>query len=671
MVDITIDAALQTAFSAQWVGHQKIGPFWTSDQIGYVIEIGANTDVYYRKTTDAGATWSGTTSVEAVTASQVAAWADWETSGDTGTLIHIVYQNAANNTTRYRALNTSGDTFVAAATTILTQTNVDETAIEYINKQISITKARGGNLYVHAIASGEADFVRSTDGGVNWTARASPMEADTEDQVQLFPSGDTDTNDIACLYMDESVNTLSFKLYDDSANSWGTETTITTGLTPADWPDDYHGRDVAVRHSDNKAICVVWTDRDTAQADLLAFVLTLTVAGANSTALTNVLTNSNESGECALMIDNNTDDIYCAYLRGGTWGTTVTVYYKKSTDDGSTWGTETTLSDTAGLYKDVYSQHGVKNGGSGRFEPAWINETNDDLLSNTANSVAITAGAGVSGAAAGRAGARAQDAGTAARLSANAARAGTRAQAAATTARSTTGTSQAGARAQCVGVKSVTSANAVRAGAQAQDVAIKAATAAAASSAGAQGAMVGAQGGSKTAFSQAGARAATTGVHAHSTATTARAGAQAASAGAHAVSAPSTSRAGLRAATAGTAATGVQGAAVGRVGARAQCVGVRAVSASAQGSAGARAAVVIIKRGTASAAGQAGCTTLTVGVAARTAAATSRAGARAAVVSGVPITELPGTVRSGAQRLGGVGAGLQLVGSVRGGPSQS
>src|SRR3989304_3729819 len=79
---------------------------FTTASIGYVIYRAGN--LFYRKTTDGGSTWSGAITIEAgggglTAANACGIWYDrWTPGDDTGTKIHIVHGRAqADNNLRY------------------------------------------------------------------------------------------------------------------------------------------------------------------------------------------------------------------------------------------------------------------------------------------------------------------------------------------------------------------------------------------------------------------------------------------------------------------------------------------------------------------------------------------------------------------------------------------
>jgi hypothetical protein len=93
------------------------------------------------------------------------------------------------------------------------------------------------------------------------------------------------------------------------------------------------------------------------------------------TEVTNVVQNStDDQGLCAITIDTSTGYWYCFY--GGksdgseTFLTSINIYYKVSTDSGTTWGSENQLTATAkditwlvscprtsGLFKTLVAYH--------------------------------------------------------------------------------------------------------------------------------------------------------------------------------------------------------------------------------------------------------------------------------------------------------------------------
>src|SRR5688572_2346849 len=108
MADVTVNGSLL-------VNHYVRGTraiVMTTDQFGYGFFLDS-TGLRYSKTSDGGQTWGSATTVVSlpnIDNSCFGIWFDRWTSGDSGTKIHCAATNWDNDTLRYRALNTSGDT---------------------------------------------------------------------------------------------------------------------------------------------------------------------------------------------------------------------------------------------------------------------------------------------------------------------------------------------------------------------------------------------------------------------------------------------------------------------------------------------------------------------------------------------------------------------------------
>jgi len=334
MADVTIDASCNIYMNTQV---DKAGPVWISTSVGYVFYIDSTPNLVYRKTTDGGNTWSAAVTISAVTipATKVSVWFDKWTTGDTGTKIYISWICYATNGACFRTLDTATDTFVAAAISVYTTVYVDSTN-DWRSRSISITKSRGGNLYLKfdlsSLAAGKR-FYRSTDGGVNWTSRTNYTTTSYVDNQRVFPANLADSNDIWCLSSaDDGEYDFDLLTYDDSADSWSAATINDNVRGHNSYNNFWDG---AIRQSDGHLICAVWNMRDDAAADLLCYDIT---NEGTITAKTNVITNLAESVAAAVGVTTG-GDIYVGYLSGTAWGSAIAAKYKKSTDGGTTWGT--------------------------------------------------------------------------------------------------------------------------------------------------------------------------------------------------------------------------------------------------------------------------------------------------------------------------------------------
>lgn len=397
MADIQIDGASQLGFRHL----QFASTVQTNSTTFYQFYLSNTTDLVYRKSVDGALTWGSEVTV-ATDASEVITkavfWYDRWTDGIGGNLIHIFYiarAPAGGTTARiYRNLDVSTDTLGSEVTigsgAVDPSTNWDVSCI-------SIVKTRSGNLYaggwVDTGGGGDNFLVKSTDNGVTWNAKATMADGGAVDKIIFLPANLADKDDFWCVYGDVSAPELTVKTYDASADSWSESGTFTGGFTTN---STIHFQiAAAIRWSDGHAIIVIWNAVGSSTADYKAFDFD----GTTGTALTDILTNQDESGGSSITINQANDDLRCGYLLGGTWQASVDVKYKVSTDGGTTWTDKAYSEDTADDIKWLSCDPSPPSDGG--FLLVWRNDDLADILTNIVNQVQPLGGAsnGLSGAA--------------------------------------------------------------------------------------------------------------------------------------------------------------------------------------------------------------------------------------------------------------------------------
>lgn len=314
----------------------------TPGDVIYAIYCQNDNSIYWMKSSNGGFTWTDATLVKTLggTASGYAVWYDKWTPGNTGTKIHIAYFDQINDDVSYRYLDTNGDSLGTEVTVFAGASSAAASST-----CISITRAIGGNLYIafDMDAGTETGFYRSIDDGGSWEARTDVNEG-ASDYYYIVPGFALDTQDIICIFWDRSANEITRKLYDDSANSWA-ESSIATGMVALATSTAGPNFSVCVDDANNKILLAAWTAADTANADLRFW----SIDESSITEGTNIVLNSvDDQGMVALGLATDTTTIYAFY--GGksdgseTFPTSINIYYKTSTNGGTTWGDETQLS---------------------------------------------------------------------------------------------------------------------------------------------------------------------------------------------------------------------------------------------------------------------------------------------------------------------------------------
>lgn len=338
--------------SAQRDGAGTAYPVKTHDGNWYCIYVESNSlDVVYRKSTDGGITWGTAVTIGTVSATALAVWYDrW--SGISAGLIHCAYTDSTSDDTFYRSINTESSDSLSSQTTIFAGSTTAS------GGALSITRARGGNLYCKTTidAGAEGGFFRSTDTGATWGSRTNTEALATSDQWILVPGFAADNQDIMCIFLDNSAGEISRYVNDDSANSWA-KTSIDAGLVPVAATTNFPHFAATVDLTNSQILLVFWDTIDTAGQIMYGYTVTesaITAFGTNPVASA-----TDDCGFAGIAIDTDTEDWYVYY--GGntdgseTWSSAINLYYKVSTDGGATWGSQTRLTQSTETGPSVWS----------------------------------------------------------------------------------------------------------------------------------------------------------------------------------------------------------------------------------------------------------------------------------------------------------------------------
>jgi hypothetical protein len=317
------------------------GTVFIDDQIGYkFLRYGAapySGMCVYRKTTDAGLTWSYPVPVDAQTdCSGLAVWYDKWTPGDSGTAIHIATYDIGADEIFYNQLDTAGDTLLLSTAT---STMLGLAAVYAVGtNNVAITKATDGRVFVN-LDDANGTFIRSCssscDVGSNWAAVGTPPQGNADTWSLLAPlSGGN-----VMLINRSTLNELRSSIWNGSV--WSSMSTIDASAIRNTTYDV--GMSLTVDTSSGDIFLIYSADNDTftvADHDIRSAVYS-SGAWANKT---DILTNTSGRGvlQVAVAFDQNNNDIYAAYtVRTAIASTNSSnLYYKLSTDDMTSWGSE-------------------------------------------------------------------------------------------------------------------------------------------------------------------------------------------------------------------------------------------------------------------------------------------------------------------------------------------
>jgi len=374
--DITVDSAVN-AYNNE--NAQPRSLIWADKDTGYIFFRDLASDLHYRKTTDAGATWGTEATIRTGSVMKFAIWYDKWTKNDTGDVIHIVFTDTADDDITYNSFSTSDDT-LDGEVIVLDGTGTSSTN-NWGAHCLSIVKARGGNVYVGGWInpSGEQGFWNSSNSpATSFSSRTSMADGSAVDGIMFLAGNEEDSNDIWSIYQDLSANEITLKVYNNSGNFWNESAKIEDVTEEA----GFFSFDAMDRHSDGHAILADWNGKSII-ADLAVFDIT----DINTqTAKTDVHTNRDNAYGVALLINQQNDDLYVASIINVD--VAGSVYYVKSSDGGGSWETTIDLSVTDDDHRAVFGGSSVGEDG-GRWQPIWFNDDLTDLMTNKDNSVEL------------------------------------------------------------------------------------------------------------------------------------------------------------------------------------------------------------------------------------------------------------------------------------------
>jgi len=393
-IDSTVDISSNTH---NFTGSTVV---FTDDSIGYVFYVDDDGSCVYRKTTDSGATWGSTVTVDAQTDCQrIVVWYDQWTPGDnSGTLIHISTYDTSDDDVFYTELDTSDD----SQTTTVNATGANQGGFlgSFANHH-AITKGTDGDLYM-GIQDGNDSFVikctGTCDSAGNWTEAGSNPFDNADDWMVLMPLAG---GDILVINYDLSANDVESKVYDDSTNTWdGAWTTIDASAPES---GQYEGHISATVSKTTNDIYLAYVADNNSIGGGNDDIRTALYSGGSWSTTTDVLTNDSKGlTNVTIALDTNTDDIYAVYTGRTAGGSnSANVYYKLSTDDMSTWGTETGPVNTAsgnlrGVSVNVSSDDRVYTTWTAQDTDELYGESVANLIPPTPNITVDTAGTQIS-----------------------------------------------------------------------------------------------------------------------------------------------------------------------------------------------------------------------------------------------------------------------------------
>lgn len=371
-LEVTIDATIIDATDEYAPSPSVV---FTDAQTGYAFYIDATSqDLAYSKTTNGGANWGAAVVIDtARTWNGVAIWYDQWTPGDeTGRLVHIAAVESSTDDTHYTYLDTSTDTLRGSMVIAQTATAFTQAA----DGPPTITKGASGYLFIASNFTTPAGGIvsKSINAGANWTVNTpAGWSAAAIDQVQLVPLLTND--DVLAIRANTAGNTIESRVYSEATDTWAGAWTSITALTENTTYDQWFSASIRKSTGD---VYLSFSNNPAAATNDMEFRIFSDTARTWSTG-GQLFTDNATVIAPSVVVDDTDGSITVAYVRG-TLNATTSVYYKRSTDGGTTWSAESARLN--GVIDDIKN---VRSGFTAdqRIFFVWYNDDLDDIMGNS------------------------------------------------------------------------------------------------------------------------------------------------------------------------------------------------------------------------------------------------------------------------------------------------
>ena len=281
-----------------------------------------NEEIYYKRSTDAGTTWETDTRL-----TEDPNWSSIPSVAVLGENVHVVWEDERDgNLEIYYKRSTDG------GTTWQTDTRLTDDIVPEGQPSVAVTGS-----YVHVVwgdflmGGSGIHYRRSTDGGATW-----------ETQIQIcnapgFSFGSSiavSGSDVHIVWGDSrhgfTNNEIYYRRSSDGGVNWGPETRLTND-------DDFSFAPSVAVLGDN--VHVVWQDDRDANDEI--YYKRSTDGGTTWEADTRLTDDSNGSQYPSIAVSGS--NVHVAWIDDRD--ANEEIYYKRSTDGGTTWETDTRLTD--------------------------------------------------------------------------------------------------------------------------------------------------------------------------------------------------------------------------------------------------------------------------------------------------------------------------------------
>ncbi len=286
---------------------------WSDDRNG-------NNEIYYKRSTDGGITWGTDTRLTNFTGES----ADPSISVS-GSAVHLVWNdNRDGNWEIYYKRSTDAGLSWGSDSRLTNNTGESKNpsaAVNGITVHVVWYDIRDGNSEIY--------YKRSSDGGVNWgTDIRLTNNPGLSGQPNISVSGSL----VHVVWYDtrDGNDEIYYKRSTDGGMNWGTDTRLTNNTDISEEPS------ISVSGS---AVSVVWFDYRDGNAEI--YYKRSTDGGMNWGTDTRLTNNIYDSYRPSISVSGSAIHVVWFDYRDGN----TEIYYKRSTDGGVIWGTDTRLTD--------------------------------------------------------------------------------------------------------------------------------------------------------------------------------------------------------------------------------------------------------------------------------------------------------------------------------------